>query len=177
MHPQIRFETRRTIVLRSRPRNLPNAQTSRLRNFFAAALQIKGDDMTNDQKKKLAVDTLLAMLRLDRAAAEPHVTPDMKFIVAKSFNLPPDMLDSSKKFFDVAFTFMKQLFPNGLKDEIERVLCDGDTVVILMRRSGIALNDKPYDNDYCIVCEFEGDKIKTLREYSDSIQQHRLSSP
>ena len=67
--------------------------------------------------------------------------------------------------------FFKSLgtaFPGGLKTEISRVYGEGDTVVMELTNRGQTAKGKQYENEYCFVLEFEGGKIRRVREYTDT---------
>jgi len=66
-------------------------------------------------------------------------------------------------------------FPNGVKSELHRIYCDGDTVLIEMTNSGTLFNGRDYENEYCFVFEIESGKIRRVREYLDTHKLVELS--
>lgn len=69
-----------------------------------------------------------------------------------------------------------KMFPSGLKSELRRVYCDGDTVLIEMTNRGKLFNGRDYENEYCFVFEIEGGKIRRVREYVDTQKVKELTS-
>ena len=67
--------------------------------------------------------------------------------------------------------FMRKVgsvFPQGLKMEIRKTYCDGNTVVMELVDFGKVSNGKTYENDLCFVFEVNDGKIHRIREYSDT---------
>ncbi len=50
----------------------------------------------------------------------------------------------------------------------ERILADGDHVVVLARGAATTRAGARYDNEYCYVCRLEGGRIVELVEYLDT---------
>ncbi len=50
----------------------------------------------------------------------------------------------------------------------ERILADGDHVVVLARGAAATRAGARYDNEYCYVCRLEGGRIVELVEYLDT---------
>jgi len=69
-----------------------------------------------------------------------------------------------------------QMFPGGLKSELRRVYCDGDTVLIEMTNRGKLFNGRDYENEYCFVFEIEAGKIRRVREYVDTQKVKELTA-
>ncbi len=69
-----------------------------------------------------------------------------------------------------------KMFPSGLKSELRRVYCDGDTVLIEMTNRGKLFNGRDYENEYCFVFEIEAGKIRRVREYVDTQKVAELSA-
>lgn len=67
-------------------------------------------------------------------------------------------------------------FPNGVRSELHRIYCDGDTVLIEMTNSGQLFNGRDYENEYCFVFEIESGKIRRVREYLDTHKLVELSA-
>ena len=64
-------------------------------------------------------------------------------------------------------------FLDGAKFEFTKVIAEGDTVMFEQRMSGVACNQKFYDNRYCWVFEMEGGRVREMREYMDTYAGHR----
>jgi ketosteroid isomerase-like protein len=61
-----------------------------------------------------------------------------------------------------------QVFPEGLKSEINRAYADGNVVILELTNRGKVSNGKQYENEYCFVFELEDGKIRRIREYADT---------
>ena len=68
-----------------------------------------------------------------------------------------------------------ELFP-ALRERIagriamsgSRFIAEGDHVVVEARGSNVTKAGVPYNNSYCFVCRFAGDKLVELTEYMDT---------
>ncbi|MDO8588403.1 MAG: nuclear transport factor 2 family protein [Armatimonadota bacterium] len=63
---------------------------------------------------------------------------------------------------------LKQLFPNHLNLEIDNVIAEGNHVAVECRSNAICANGRKYANSYHFLFEFEGDQIRSVKEYTDS---------
>ena len=50
-----------------------------------------------------------------------------------------------------------------------RFIADGDCVAVEAQGDNVTKTGVRYDNEYCLIFRFEGEKIKEIREYCDSI--------
>jgi uncharacterized protein len=50
----------------------------------------------------------------------------------------------------------------------ERVLADGDFVVVQARGQAVTKGGLPYNNEYCFIYRIEGGRIKEVTEYLDT---------
>lgn len=55
--------------------------------------------------------------------------------------------------------------PTGFRPKIEKVVAEGDTVVIEWEGDAVLSDGEPYCNQYVFIFSFEGAKIKQLNEY------------
>ncbi|MDA9435078.1 nuclear transport factor 2 family protein [Bradyrhizobium sp. CCBAU 51627] len=58
-----------------------------------------------------------------------------------------------------------------------RFIADDDIVVVEAKGDNVTAEGAPYDNDYCLVFQFENGKIKEIREYCDSVLTERALGP
>lgn len=63
---------------------------------------------------------------------------------------------------------LKQLFPNALNLEIDNVIAEGNHVAVECHSNTICANGRKYANSYHFLFEFEGDRIRSAKEYTDS---------
>lgn len=59
-------------------------------------------------------------------------------------------------------------FAGRYRNRAERILCDGDHVVVLCRGDVETRSGKRYDNNYCYVIRMRDGKMIELREYLDT---------
>jgi ketosteroid isomerase-like protein len=60
------------------------------------------------------------------------------------------------------------IFPQGLKINVRRAYCDDGTVLVEFGYTGTTAKGRHYDNDYCVIFIFTGERISTIREYADT---------
>ncbi|KIU44636.1 MULTISPECIES: nuclear transport factor 2 family protein [Bradyrhizobium] len=58
-----------------------------------------------------------------------------------------------------------------------RIVADGDIVVVEAKGNSLTKEGRRYDNDYCLVLRFDGGRIKEVREYCDSVLTERALGP
>jgi len=136
------------------------------RGTYCQASELGDFAMTADQKKELVTKTWLALGRGDIEAAFANMDHNVSWLV------PGNMTTSGvKKGKDEILKFMSgvgAVFPEGMKIEIRRTYCDGDTVIVELTNRGKVSNGKQYENEYCFVFELENGKVRRIREYVDT---------
>jgi ketosteroid isomerase-like protein len=123
--------------------------------------------MTAEEKKELVTGTWNALAKGDIKGAFANMSDNVSWLVPG--NLPE--VSGLKRGKDEILKFMSGVgdtFPEGLKSEIRKVHCDGDTVVVELTNRGKVRNGKQYENEYCFVFELEEGKIRRIREYVDT---------
>lgn len=75
-------------------------------------------------------------------------------------------------------TFMRKVFPagfpTGLTADVDRVLRDGHTVVIEFLGRAVTSKQRVYENRYCFIFEFAGDRVHRIREYMDTLYANAI---
>jgi hypothetical protein len=66
------------------------------------------------------------------------------------------------------FPALRERIAGRIKMSAQRVLADGDHVVVEARGSNVTKAGVPYNNSYCFVCRFAGGKLVELTEYMDT---------
>jgi uncharacterized protein len=130
--------------------------------------------MSAEQNKEIARKTWEAAVRGDVEAATANLSDEVSWLLPSSVN-PGGPLKGKQ----AVAGFIKGLstaFPGGLKTEIRRVYGDGDTVVMELSNSGQTAKGRQYDNEYCFVLEFEGGKVRRVREYTDTAKVKEIFS-
>ncbi len=59
----------------------------------------------------------------------------------------------------------------------QRILADGDTVVVLAKGEAVTRAGKAYDNDYCFVFDMRGGAIAAVAEYMDTALVEAVLAP
>jgi ketosteroid isomerase-like protein len=122
--------------------------------------------MSVEQNKEVARKTWEAAVKGDVDTATANISDEVSWLLPSSIN-PGGPLKGKQ----AVTGFIKSLataFPGGLKTEISRVYGEGDTVVMELTNRGQTAKGRQYENEYCFVLEFEGGKIRRVREYTDT---------
>ncbi len=69
---------------------------------------------------------------------------------------------------------LSKVLPQGTQLRVEHALVSGDWAVVELHSLATAKNGLRFDNRYCWVCRFGGDKIVEVRAYLDSALVARL---
>ena len=75
---------------------------------------------------------------------------------------------SKQDFLAGTFTKLGKVLPRGTELTVENVLMDGDWAIVELRSMARAQNGMRFDNRYCWVCRFAGNRIVEVRAYLDS---------
>jgi ketosteroid isomerase-like protein len=116
----------------------------------------------SEANKQVALDFLKAMDEGD-ADAMARTTTDDAITYTKGFGKVSGwrnretMLATTAAFRDVV--------PTGFRPKIERVVAEGDTVVVEFEGNAVLSNGEPYCNQYVFIFTFAGGKIRQLNEY------------
>ena len=73
-----------------------------------------------------------------------------------------------RKFLDVFFGHVTSRLSARSPSTLVRCLADDDWVVVEAKGNMVALDGRPYENDYCIHYRIQGDKIVEMKEYMDT---------
>jgi uncharacterized protein len=116
----------------------------------------------SEANKQVALDFLKAMDEGDAELMARCITPDA-VTVTKGFaqvsgpRNRETMLATTAAFLDVV--------PTGFRPKVEKVIAEGDTVVLEFEGNAVLSNGEPYCNQYVFVFSFTGGKIRQLNEY------------
>lgn len=76
---------------------------------------------------------------------------------------------SKQAFLEATFSRLNLILQEGVVLEVEHIFTANNTAVVEMKSLSTAKNGKPFNNTYCWVVEFDGDKmIAAVRAYLDS---------
>jgi len=65
-------------------------------------------------------------------------------------------------------------FQGTYTNRAHRILADADYVVVQCTGHVLTKRGDTYSNDYCLVCRFDGGKLKELTEYMDTALAERM---
>lgn len=68
-------------------------------------------------------------------------------------------------------------FADRYTAQLVNLVAEGDMVVIEHHGCVTTRSGKLYNNEYCLVCRMEGGKLKSLKEYADSLLVDRVLDP
>ena len=115
-----------------------------------------------EANKKVALDFLNAMSVGDadgmaRCLTDDAVTYTKGFGKVSGWRNRETMLATTDAF--------KEVVPTGFRPKFERVVAEGDTVVVEFEGNAVLSDGKPYCNQYVFLFTFAGGKIKQVNEY------------
>ena len=102
-----------------------------------------------------------------------HVADDVDWIVEGTHPLAGHY-HSKADFLSHTFEKLAEVLPQGTQLQVQDALLSGDWGVVELRSLATAKNGLRFDNRYCWVCRFSGDKIVEVRAYLDSALVARL---
>jgi uncharacterized protein len=130
--------------------------------------------MSVEQNKEIARKTWESAVKGDVEAATANLSDEVSWMLPASVSPGGPM--KGKQAVAGFFKSLGTAFPGGLKSEIRRVYGEGDIVVIELTNRGQTAKGRQYDNEYCFVYEFEGGKIRRVREYTDTVKVREVFS-
>lgn len=68
-------------------------------------------------------------------------------------------------------------FADRYTAQLVNLVAEGDTVVVEHRGCVTTKRGQLYNNEYCLVCRMEGGKLKSIKEYADSLLVDRVLDP
>jgi len=116
----------------------------------------------SEANKQTALKFLHAMSDADATRMAECLTPDA-FTVTKGFGQVSgqrnrDMMLATTDAF-------REIVPTGFRPKIEKVVAEGNNVVLEFEGNAVLSNGKPYCNQYVFIFTFENGKIRQLNEY------------
>lgn len=71
----------------------------------------------------------------------------------------------------------REIVPTGFRPRIQRVIAEGDIVLVEFEGNAVLSNGEPYCNQYAFIFTFENGKIKQLDEYFCTVLADRTILP
>ena len=125
--------------------------------------------------RKLAEQFFAARDRFDPDAIAELVTEDVTYAMPRSVRPDPVVGrtevaralggGTAGQFFDVT----------TIQRTVDKILTDGPTAIGLTTMRCTAMNGSAYSNEYAWQLEFSGGKIKSVREFTDSLHFARVT--
>jgi ketosteroid isomerase-like protein len=106
-------------------------------------------------------------LETNEGAFFAHVADNVDWIVEGTHPLAGHY-HSKADFQAHTFAKLAKVLPHGAELHVEHALVSGDWAVVELHSLATAKNGFRFDNRYCWVCRFNGDKIVEVRAYLDS---------
>lgn len=69
---------------------------------------------------------------------------------------------------------LRASFPQGFRSEIVRATADDDSAVVEIQGFARTARGADYENRYCFALDFEGDAVRRIREYTDTLYADRV---
>lgn len=102
-----------------------------------------------------------------------HVADNVKWTVMGTHALA-GTYHNKKTFLNRALGEVRKRLRGAWVLKIRNMVFSGDTVVVEMESLSTALNGKPFNNTYCWILRFEGNKVVEVRAYVDSALVQKL---
>lgn len=116
----------------------------------------------SEANKQIALRFIEAMSEADAEAQAACLAPDA-FTITKGFGGVSGRRDRETMLATVeAF---RELVPSGFRPRFDKVVAEGDTVVVEWEGDAVLSDGTPYANQYVFIFSFEGGRIKQLNEY------------
>lgn len=123
--------------------------------------------MSAADNKKL-IETMFAELsRGNGPGYLEHLADDVQFTIMGTTKFSGTFNGKGEVVEKLLTPLMSQL-EGGLAITVDRMVAEGDTVVVQARGKSTTKAGKPYNNSYCQVFRVEGGKVKAITEYLDT---------
>jgi ketosteroid isomerase-like protein len=134
----------------------------------------EGEHHVSQMNKQVALDFLQAMSDGDADGMARCLAPDAEtftkgFGQVSGWRNRETMLATAAAF--------KEIVPTGFRPKIEKVVAEGDTVVLEFQGDAVLSNGEPYCNQYVFVFSFRDGKIRQLNEYFCTVLADRTILP
>jgi ketosteroid isomerase-like protein len=108
----------------------------------------------------------------DRALFTASLADDARWVVTGQYSWSRTFAGKQAILNDL-HGHVRSLLAERSRTIAHRFIADGDCVVVEAKGDNLTRAGVRYDNDYCLVFQFENGKIKEVREYCDSVLTER----
>ncbi|AWM04537.2 nuclear transport factor 2 family protein [Bradyrhizobium amphicarpaeae] len=112
----------------------------------------------------------------DRALFAASLAEDAKWVVTGQYSWSRTFSGKDSILNDL-HGYVRTRLRDRTRTVAHRFIADGDVVVVEAKGDNVTPEGVRYDNDYCLVFQFEDGKIKEIREYCDSILTEKALGP
>lgn len=116
----------------------------------------------SEANKQVALDFLKAMSDADAEGQAKCLAPDA---VTNTKGFGQVSGRRTREMMLATTAAFKDIVPTGFRPKIEKVVAEGDTVVIEWEGNAVLRNGEPYCNQYVFIFSFRDGKIVQLNEY------------
>ncbi|MCB2080030.1 MAG: nuclear transport factor 2 family protein [Novosphingobium sp.] len=128
----------------------------------------------SEANRQVALDFLKAMDEGDADGMARCTTPDA---VTNTQGFAGVSGQRSREMMLATASAFKDIVPTGFRPKIEKVVAEGDAVVIEFQGDAVLSSGEPYCNQYVFVFTFENGKIRQLNEYFCTVLADRVMLP
>jgi ketosteroid isomerase-like protein len=134
--------------------------------------------MTN--AKEAATAVWRAFASRDPDAIRAVLTEDVRWMAPPrnatqvALGAAVDMLETREGIITFITKYFRRLFPDGAEFIPIKIVAEDDTVVFEQRMRATLIDGRMYDNVYCWLFEMEGERVREIREYMDTLAGQRM---
>ena len=121
--------------------------------------------MSVAENRQLVRDWLSALDEGDADRVCSFYSPELEYFVIGDWPLAGTF---GRDYMEANARDVFKVFPEGLRFSEERIVAEGDWVVLEMKSSGRHVSGRTYENHYTYWFEIAGGKIRQLREWLDT---------
>ncbi|MEM7412818.1 MAG: nuclear transport factor 2 family protein [Myxococcota bacterium] len=128
-----------------------------------------GSEATTDRNKTAVHAFFAALGRGDRKALGELCTPDLAWVVPAGAALHAGTHRGAERVFDTMLSAVGNTFvPGSQRVSLGLLVAESNAVMAEARVTAKGVDGRAYENVYVFVFEFEGEKIRELREHVDT---------
>ena len=123
--------------------------------------------MSAQESKKIVEDAFGAMSRGDSEGFMQRLSDDIRWTIIGTTRYSGTYAGKQQLVERLLTPIMADL-ESGIRQNVQNVIAEGDTVVVQTQGESMTKSGKPYNNTYCLVIRVADDKIAELTEYLDT---------
>lgn len=123
--------------------------------------------MNAQESKKIVEDAFGAMSRGDSEGFMQRLSDDIRWTIIGTTRYS-GTYTGKRQLVERLLTPIMADLESGIRQNVQNVIAEGDTVVVQTQGESMTKSGKPYNNTYCLVIRVADDKITELTEYLDT---------